>query len=200
MRLTIAITSARSWATVRVPNRRGDRTASDGAMHPSEDYGNHACKAYSETYPQGGPFVFYRALRVVLSFLAKVLFCRPSKGWRTRAKGAVILASNHLAVNDIPDPMIVHRKVNFLAKEEYFEASPSAGTWWTRSARLGQSRCSAARPAPASPPSTPPAILEHKRVSRSTRKYQVPGRWYNRASRGGQLALIRRAGGPTRWP
>ncbi|GAA2971630.1 lysophospholipid acyltransferase family protein [Actinokineospora diospyrosa] len=66
--------------------------------------------------------MFYRTLRVVLSFLAR-LFLRPvvEGADRVPAKGPVILAINHLAVIDsFVVPMMVSRKVAFLAKAEYF--------------------------------------------------------------------------------
>ncbi|MBM7772040.1 1-acyl-sn-glycerol-3-phosphate acyltransferase [Actinokineospora baliensis] len=66
--------------------------------------------------------MFYRTLRVVLSFLAR-LFLRPvvEGAERVPAKGPVILAINHLAVIDsFVVPMMVSRRVSFLAKAEYF--------------------------------------------------------------------------------
>jgi 1-acyl-sn-glycerol-3-phosphate acyltransferase len=64
----------------------------------------------------------YRALRAVCAFLAKLLFRPTVEGLENfPAKGAVILASNHLSVFDsILIPLVVPRQVNFLAKEEYF--------------------------------------------------------------------------------
>jgi 1-acyl-sn-glycerol-3-phosphate acyltransferase len=64
----------------------------------------------------------YRALRGVLSILAKVLFRPIVEGLENvPAKGAVILASNHLSfIDSILIPLVVPRQVNFLAKEEYF--------------------------------------------------------------------------------
>jgi 1-acyl-sn-glycerol-3-phosphate acyltransferase len=66
--------------------------------------------------------VLYRALRAVLVLVAKALFRPTVEGLENfPAKGAVILASNHLSVFDsILIPLIVPRQVNFLAKEEYF--------------------------------------------------------------------------------
>ncbi|GLZ43253.1 lysophospholipid acyltransferase family protein [Actinokineospora sp. NBRC 105648] len=66
--------------------------------------------------------MFYRALRVVLSFLAK-MYLRPvvEGADRVPTRGPVILAINHLAVIDsFVVPMMVPRKVAFLAKAEYF--------------------------------------------------------------------------------
>ncbi|MCE7008484.1 1-acyl-sn-glycerol-3-phosphate acyltransferase [Kibdelosporangium philippinense] len=66
--------------------------------------------------------MFYRALRAVCAIIAKVLFRPRVEGLENiPAKGAVILASNHLSVFDsILIPLVVTRQVNFLAKEEYF--------------------------------------------------------------------------------
>jgi 1-acyl-sn-glycerol-3-phosphate acyltransferase len=66
--------------------------------------------------------VIYRALRAVCAFLAKLLVRPTVEGLENfPAKGAVILASNHLSVFDsILIPLVVPRQVNFLAKEEYF--------------------------------------------------------------------------------
>lgn len=66
--------------------------------------------------------MLYRALRTVLVLVAKALFRPTVEGLENfPAKGAVILASNHLSVFDsILIPLIVPRQVNFLAKEEYF--------------------------------------------------------------------------------
>jgi 1-acyl-sn-glycerol-3-phosphate acyltransferase len=66
--------------------------------------------------------VLYRALKALLGALFKVVF-RPKVEGRENfpAKGAVILASNHLSVFDsFVIPLVVPRQVNFLAKEEYF--------------------------------------------------------------------------------
>ncbi|CRK61687.1 1-acyl-sn-glycerol-3-phosphate acyltransferase [Alloactinosynnema sp. L-07] len=73
--------------------------------------------------------MFYRALRVVLSFLAR-LFLRPVVEGADRVpdKGPVILAINHLAVIDsFVVPMMLKRKVAFLAKAEYFQAKSVKG-------------------------------------------------------------------------
>ncbi|MDQ3577639.1 MAG: 1-acyl-sn-glycerol-3-phosphate acyltransferase [Actinomycetota bacterium] len=74
--------------------------------------------------------MFYRALRAVLSSLARV-FLRPvvEGAERVPATGPVILAINHLAVIDsFVVPMMVSRKVAFLAKAEYFEGRSLTGT------------------------------------------------------------------------
>ncbi|PPK70154.1 lysophospholipid acyltransferase family protein [Actinokineospora auranticolor] len=66
--------------------------------------------------------MLYRTLRAVLSFLAR-LYLRPKVegAERVPATGPVILAINHLAVIDsFVVPMMVSRKVAFLAKAEYF--------------------------------------------------------------------------------
>ncbi|WP_018684026.1 lysophospholipid acyltransferase family protein [Actinokineospora enzanensis] len=66
--------------------------------------------------------MLYRTLRAVLAFLAR-LYLRPrvEGAERVPAKGPVILAINHLAVIDsFLVPMMVSRKVAFLAKAEYF--------------------------------------------------------------------------------
>ncbi|MGQ0842473.1 lysophospholipid acyltransferase family protein [Actinokineospora sp.] len=73
--------------------------------------------------------MLYRALRVVLSFLARI-YLRPvvEGADRVPAKGPVILAINHLAVIDsFVVPMMLSRKVAFLAKAEYFEARTLRG-------------------------------------------------------------------------
>ncbi|EWC61240.1 1-acyl-sn-glycerol-3-phosphate acyltransferase [Actinokineospora spheciospongiae] len=73
--------------------------------------------------------MFYRALRSVLSFLAK-LFFRPTVVGANLVptKGPVILAINHLAVIDsFVVPLMLSRKVAFLAKAEYFTATSLRG-------------------------------------------------------------------------
>jgi 1-acyl-sn-glycerol-3-phosphate acyltransferase len=66
--------------------------------------------------------VLYRSLRSLLTLIANVIFRPKIEGVENvPAKGAVILASNHLSVIDsILIPLVVPRQVNFLAKEEYF--------------------------------------------------------------------------------
>ncbi|RZS44320.1 1-acyl-sn-glycerol-3-phosphate acyltransferase [Herbihabitans rhizosphaerae] len=73
--------------------------------------------------------MIYRVLRAVLPFLARMYF-RPvvSGAERVPQRGPVILAINHLAVIDsFVVPMMVHRKVAFLAKAEYFEGRGPRG-------------------------------------------------------------------------
>jgi 1-acyl-sn-glycerol-3-phosphate acyltransferase len=67
--------------------------------------------------------VLYRVIKALVSGLFKITF-RPTVEGRENfpAKGAVILASNHLSVFDsFVIPLVVPRQVNFLAKEEYFQ-------------------------------------------------------------------------------
>lgn len=66
--------------------------------------------------------MLYRALHALLGSIFKVLFRPKVEGLdNLPAKGAVILASNHLSVFDsFVIPLVVPRQVNFLAKEEYF--------------------------------------------------------------------------------
>ncbi|WP_424184358.1 lysophospholipid acyltransferase family protein [Actinokineospora sp. G85] len=73
--------------------------------------------------------MFYRALRSVLSFLAKLYF-RPTVVGANQvpATGPVILAINHLAVVDsFVVPLMLPRKVAFLAKSEYFTGAGPRG-------------------------------------------------------------------------
>lgn len=77
----------------------------------------------------------YRLVKLVLAGLFKVL-------WRPRvtglenipATGPVILASNHLSfVDSMVIPMLVPRRVAFLAKSDYFTGKGVKGTlsrWW----------------------------------------------------------------------
>jgi len=67
--------------------------------------------------------VLYRVIKALVSGFFKITF-RPKVEGRENfpAKGAVILASNHLSVFDsFVIPLVVPRQVNFLAKEEYFQ-------------------------------------------------------------------------------
>jgi 1-acyl-sn-glycerol-3-phosphate acyltransferase len=67
--------------------------------------------------------VLYRVIKALVSGFFKLTF-RPKVEGRENfpAKGAVILASNHLSVFDsFVIPLVVPRQVNFLAKEEYFQ-------------------------------------------------------------------------------
>ncbi|SDD00378.1 lysophospholipid acyltransferase family protein [Actinokineospora iranica] len=73
--------------------------------------------------------MFYRALRAVLSLVTR-MFLRPvvEGADRVPAHGPVILAINHLAVIDsFVVPMMLSRKVAFLAKAEYFEGRSPRG-------------------------------------------------------------------------
>lgn len=66
--------------------------------------------------------MLYRLIKTLLGGVFKLVF-RPTVEGRENfpAKGAVILASNHLSVFDsFVIPLTVPRQVNFLAKEEYF--------------------------------------------------------------------------------
>ncbi|MFD1052547.1 lysophospholipid acyltransferase family protein, partial [Kibdelosporangium lantanae] len=67
--------------------------------------------------------MLYRVIKALVSGFFKITF-RPKVEGRENfpAKGAVILASNHLSVFDsFVIPLVVPRQVNFLAKEEYFQ-------------------------------------------------------------------------------
>ncbi|WP_156754836.1 lysophospholipid acyltransferase family protein [Actinokineospora pegani] len=73
--------------------------------------------------------MFYRALRSVLSFLAR-LYLRPTVVGANQVPttGPVILAINHLAVVDsFVVPLMLPRKVAFLAKSEYFTGTGPRG-------------------------------------------------------------------------
>lgn len=77
----------------------------------------------------------YRLLKVVLASLFRV-------GWRPTVtgvenipkQGPVILASNHLSfIDSMVIPLVVPRRVAFLAKSEYFTGTGVKGTlsrWW----------------------------------------------------------------------
>ncbi|MGX7825200.1 lysophospholipid acyltransferase family protein [Actinokineospora sp. 24-640] len=67
--------------------------------------------------------MFYRALRVTLSSLARLILRPVVTGAElVPAKGPVILAINHLSVMDsFIVPMMLPRRVFFLAKAEYFQ-------------------------------------------------------------------------------
>ncbi|TCO58588.1 lysophospholipid acyltransferase family protein [Actinocrispum wychmicini] len=75
--------------------------------------------------------MLYRVLKALFGGVFKVVFRPTVEGLENfPAKGAVILASNHLSVFDsFVIPLVVPRQVNFLAKEEYFVGrSPIART------------------------------------------------------------------------
>jgi 1-acyl-sn-glycerol-3-phosphate acyltransferase len=79
----------------------------------------------------------YAALRIVLILLMRVL-------WRVRVEnldqvprsGGFLIASNHLSfVDSLVIPVVVPRRVAFLAKAEYFEGRGVRGAlrrWWFR--------------------------------------------------------------------
>jgi 1-acyl-sn-glycerol-3-phosphate acyltransferase len=79
----------------------------------------------------------YTALRVALTVLMRLL-------WRVRVeglenvpdRGGVLLASNHLSfIDSLVIPVVVPRRVAFLAKAEYFEGRGPRGLltrWWFR--------------------------------------------------------------------
>lgn len=72
--------------------------------------------------------MLYRVIKALVSGFFKITF-RPTVEGRENfpAKGAVILASNHLSVFDsFVIPLVVPRQVNFLAKEEYFQGRSPA--------------------------------------------------------------------------
>jgi 1-acyl-sn-glycerol-3-phosphate acyltransferase len=78
--------------------------------------------------------VFYWLLKHLLLGPVMRLACRPRVRGAERlpARGGAILASNHLAVADsFFLPLVVHRRVTFLAKGEYF-TSPGVRGWFKR--------------------------------------------------------------------
>jgi 1-acyl-sn-glycerol-3-phosphate acyltransferase len=77
----------------------------------------------------------YRLLKVVLATLFKVVYRPTVTGLENiPRRGPVILASNHLSfVDSMVIPMVVPRRVAFLAKSDYFTGSGVKGTlsrWW----------------------------------------------------------------------
>src|SRR5918992_617219 len=77
----------------------------------------------------------YRIVRAVLSVLFRVIYRPRVIGLENiPATGPVILASNHLSfVDSMVIPMVVPRRVAFLAKSEYFTGTGVKGTltrWW----------------------------------------------------------------------
>ena len=77
----------------------------------------------------------YRIVRAVLSGLFRVIYRPRVIGLENiPATGPVILASNHLSfVDSMVIPMVVPRRVAFLAKSEYFTGTGVKGTltrWW----------------------------------------------------------------------
>src|ERR1700736_3241863 len=76
----------------------------------------------------------YWVLKIILTPLLRVLFRVRSEGTHhVPRKGAVILASNHQSfIDSVFLPLMVRRKVTFLAKAEYFESWKTA--WFFRAA------------------------------------------------------------------
>jgi len=77
----------------------------------------------------------YRIVRTVLSVLFRVIYRPRVTGLENiPARGPVILASNHLSfVDSMVIPMVVPRRVAFLAKSDYFTGTGVKGTlsrWW----------------------------------------------------------------------
>jgi 1-acyl-sn-glycerol-3-phosphate acyltransferase len=77
----------------------------------------------------------YRIVRTVLSVLFRIIYRPRVTGLENiPARGPVILASNHLSfVDSMVIPMVVPRRVAFLAKSDYFTGTGVKGTlsrWW----------------------------------------------------------------------
>ncbi len=74
--------------------------------------------------PYNTPPVLYHALRWVTTLIVAVALHLRVFGLRNvQARGAFIIASNHLAWADIPLVAVrLHRKVVYMAKEEYFSS------------------------------------------------------------------------------
>ena len=77
----------------------------------------------------------YRLLRTVLAVLFRVLWRPTVTGLENiPRRGPVILASNHLSfVDSMVIPLVVPRRVAFLAKSDYFTGTGVKGTlsrWW----------------------------------------------------------------------
>jgi 1-acyl-sn-glycerol-3-phosphate acyltransferase len=77
----------------------------------------------------------YRLLKVVLATVFRVVYRPTVTGLENiPRRGPVILASNHLSfVDSMVIPMIVPRRVAFLAKSDYFTGTGVKGTlsrWW----------------------------------------------------------------------
>jgi 1-acyl-sn-glycerol-3-phosphate acyltransferase len=77
----------------------------------------------------------YRLLKVVLATIFKVVWRPTVTGLeRIPERGPVILASNHLSfVDSMVIPMLVPRRVAFLAKSDYFTGTGVKGAlsrWW----------------------------------------------------------------------
>lgn len=79
--------------------------------------------------------MIYRLVKGVLSVLFKIVYRPTVTGLdNIPAHGAVILASNHLSfIDSMVIPMMVPRRVAFLAKSDYFTGTGVKGTlsrWW----------------------------------------------------------------------
>jgi 1-acyl-sn-glycerol-3-phosphate acyltransferase len=79
-----------------------------------------ARRAHDE--PGGRPPVWYWVIKAILSPILRVLFRPKIEGLEhVPADGAAILASNHLSFSDsIFLPLVVPRRITFLAKSDYF--------------------------------------------------------------------------------
>ncbi len=82
-----------------------------------------------------GSGVAYRAIKSVLAVLFRVLWRPTVTGLENiPRRGPVILASNHLSfVDSMVIPLVVPRRVAFLAKSDYYTGSGVKGTlsrWW----------------------------------------------------------------------
>lgn len=88
-------------------------------------------------FASGGMPLLYVVLRAVLGVLFRV-FCRPTVEGLDRVPrtGPLLVASNHLSfIDSIVIPIVLPRRVTFLAKAEYFEGGGPLGwaqrTWFT---------------------------------------------------------------------
>ena len=80
--------------------------------------------------------MWYRVVKVAMTPLLRVLYRFDVAGTdHVPAQGAVIVASNHQSfIDSIFIPLVLHRRVTFVAKAEYFERRRTA--WFFRS--MGQ--------------------------------------------------------------
>jgi 1-acyl-sn-glycerol-3-phosphate acyltransferase len=78
---------------------------------------------------RGGLVVLYTVLKRVVGPTMRLIYRPTVEGLENvPAEGAVILASNHLSfIDSIVIPMVVERRVAFLAKAEYFEGTGLRG-------------------------------------------------------------------------
>ena len=83
--------------------------------------------AVSAAFPVGG-YMAYRVFTRVFALLMRVLFKVRVEGLENVPEsGGVILASNHLSVSDsFFLPLVLKRRVTFVAKAEYFEQKRTA--------------------------------------------------------------------------